>query len=162
MRPCAKCDGKVAYKRGNYHYLECGLDYITLGGMEIGTCNTCGHRSVKIPAITELHALIAMEVATKKEQLSPQEIRFLRKHLGFSSKDFAKQIGVTPEHLSRWENGKSPCPSTAERLIRLLAWTTEPQHHYARPDLAGLGAEPATANAGPLRLEKRKSWAVAA
>jgi len=36
------------------------------------------------------------------------------------AKDFAAAIDVTPEIVSKWENGKGPIPSPVDRLVRLL------------------------------------------
>jgi transcriptional regulator with XRE-family HTH domain len=39
-------------------------------------------------------------------------------------------IGVTLETVSRWEHGKVDMPPTAERLLRILAYTRQPVSHY--------------------------------
>ncbi len=74
-----------------------------------------------IPRIKELHNAIAADLANRPCLLSPGEIRFLRTHMGFTSKDFAKHMGVTPETVSRWENPRNPMKlrRTPDRLIRL-------------------------------------------
>ena len=70
-----------------------------------------------------LHEVIAQSVAKKTAKLTTAEIKFLRKYLGWSSKDFADAMGVTPTQVSRWESKTIPKPmsSTAERLLRVLA-----------------------------------------
>jgi transcriptional regulator with XRE-family HTH domain len=52
--------------------------------------------------------------------LSKEEIRFLRKRLGRKANEFAKELGIEPEHLSRLENGKNPVPEPLDKLIRLI------------------------------------------
>jgi DNA-binding transcriptional regulator YiaG len=39
---------------------------------------------------------IAHAVIAKRERLTPAEIRFLRKFLGWSGADFAAHVGTTP------------------------------------------------------------------
>jgi DNA-binding transcriptional regulator YiaG len=57
----------------------------------------------EIPAIRQLLSLIARDLMEKPKALAPEEIRFLRKRLGQKQVDFANQIGVRPETLSRFE-----------------------------------------------------------
>jgi DNA-binding transcriptional regulator YiaG len=62
--------------------------------------------------------------------LRPQEIRFLRKYLGYSGADFARVIGVSPETLSRWENGKAEPSRMVDLLLRYMALTRDPLTEY--------------------------------
>jgi DNA-binding transcriptional regulator YiaG len=45
-----------------------------------------------------------------------EEVRFLRKSLGWSGSDFAKHMGVAEETVSRWENDAAPIGPQADRL----------------------------------------------
>jgi DNA-binding transcriptional regulator YiaG len=65
-----------------------------------------------------LNEVLAKAIAKKPHRLTPGEIRFLRKYLGWSGKDFAQFMGVTPETVSRWENGAGRIGETAERFLR--------------------------------------------
>jgi transcriptional regulator with XRE-family HTH domain len=56
----------------------------------------------------------------KRGPLVGCELRYLRKFSDFASKDFAKLLGVTPEHLSRLENGAKPLAPTLDKLSRAL------------------------------------------
>ncbi len=44
-------------------------------------------------------------------------LRFMRKQAGFKAKEFAKLIGVTPETVSRWENGTVSAPIHARFIV---------------------------------------------
>ena len=55
----------------------------------------------------------------KPKALSPEEIRFLRKRLGKKQADFANEIGVRPETLSRFETGETRTNERTDKLIRL-------------------------------------------
>jgi len=81
-----------------------------------------------------LNEVLAKAIEQKTQRLEPGEIRFLRKHLGWSGKDFAKRLGVTPESVSRWENGARQMRPTAEKLLRLSAIELSPVDEYPVPE----------------------------
>jgi DNA-binding transcriptional regulator YiaG len=83
-----------------------------------------------IPQLTQLHNLMAHLLATKSSPLFPEEFWFLRKHLGHSSTEISKKIGVTNFTVSRWENGKQKIEPAAERLLKLMVATSRPVEHY--------------------------------
>jgi putative transcriptional regulator len=117
---CARCGRQdKARVEDAYRYSACGLDYIFLAGVRVFEC-ACGERDVEIPAVEELHDLIADDLARKRRKLAPSEIRFLRVHLGFSSEDFGRVISVAPETVSRWEHGRQPMRGTYEKILRLM------------------------------------------
>jgi putative zinc finger/helix-turn-helix YgiT family protein len=127
---CPDCETTMKTGLENYRYDECGLPYVVIEGVEVSRCPKCGTHEVSILGIESLHTFIAHTVAEKGTRLTPEELRFLRKYLGFSSVDFAEIVGVKPETVSRWENGaKVPSP-VADRLVRMLALSTEPAAAY--------------------------------
>jgi len=115
---CFNCGGDLTSRQETRRYGR-GID-VVLVGIEVRHCDDCGEEEVVIPRIKELHNAIAADLVNRPGTLSPGEIRFLRTHMGFSSKDFAKHMGVTPETVSRWENLRNPMKlrRTADRLIR--------------------------------------------
>jgi len=102
----------VAYTLG-------GLPHVSLHDLDIWVCRN-GHDEYVIPAILGLHRVIAGTLARKPERLTPDEIRYLRKYLGFSQVQCAAMMGVTPESVNRWESGAVSMAPTAERLLRLM------------------------------------------
>lgn len=150
---CENCGARMKSGKENYHYTECGLDSVTLMNVEVRRCPDCGEYEVDIPRMEQLHRLIAQEVAAKGPRLTPQEIRFLRKYLGFSGVDFAATLDVTPEAVSRWENGKKQMSPVAERALRLMVFVREPIAEYPLERLA----EVARGEAAPLRMRLRDS-----
>jgi putative zinc finger/helix-turn-helix YgiT family protein len=152
---CDICGAQLKSGRENYRYTACGLDTVTLMNVEVRRCPECGEYEVDIPRIEELHRLIAHEVASKKARLTPQEIRLLRKYLGFSGVDFAAVLDVTPETVSRWENGKKQMSPVAERALRLMVFVRDPIEQYPLDKLA----EVAQGEATPLRMKLRESRA---
>jgi putative zinc finger/helix-turn-helix YgiT family protein len=107
-------------KRENYRYEAVGLPGITLQNVAVSRCGKCGEYEVAIPRIEDLHRAIAHAVISKKERLTPAEIRFLRKHLGWTGVEFAAYFGAARETVSRWENGSTAMGPTAERLLRMI------------------------------------------
>ncbi len=132
---CFNCGGDLTSRRETRRYGR-GID-VVLVGVEVRHCDDCGEEEVVIPRIKELHNAIAADLANRPGILSPGEIRFLRTHMGFSSKDFAKHMGVTPETVSRWENPRNPMKlrRTADRLIRLSVQSSIQFKDYELPNL---------------------------
>jgi len=127
---CLKCGSELRSSKENHRYTESGLDNVILEGVEVRRCSNCGEWEVVIPRLAELHRAIARRVATERSLLQPQEIRFLRKYLGYSGVDFASAIGVAPETISRWENGDRDMSRVAELLLRTWALHKEPLASY--------------------------------
>lgn len=120
---CLVCGSKMKKSKDrNCHYTESGLSKIYLQGIYTYECgnNECGEEELTIPNIEELHDLIAHNIAFQTNKLLPEEIRFLRTHLGFSGNDFAMKIGVSPETVSRWEKGRVNMKESSEKLLRVL------------------------------------------
>ena len=123
LMSCLLCGHKMKKsKNGPYEFTESGLSNIYLQGVEEYICTNvdCGENEVSIPNLGGLLELIAQTVARKREKLLPEEIRFLRSHLGFSSSDFAERIGVSPKTVSRWERGGTDMKETTEKFLRVL------------------------------------------
>lgn len=121
---CATC-GQILKptKIENYHYMECGLKNIYLKNILSLNCKACGDFEVQIPNISLLQSAIAINVASQPEKLKPDEIRFLRVHLGLSGVQLAQVLSVEPETVSRWENDRADMKLTNERFLRILILT---------------------------------------
>lgn len=48
------------------------------------------------------------------------ELKQLRKSLGLSLAESAKQVGVTPSTWCRWESGETPLPYAEIQLYKLV------------------------------------------
>ncbi len=151
---CLNCGHGMKKTRENYKYNESGLEGITLINIEVQHCTECGEKEALIPSIEELHKTIAMLLTRKNSKLTSKEIRFLRTHLGYSSKDFAETIGVTQETVSRWESETDPKKMAipTEKLLRLMVLRDSPIKDYSLKDLASGSPKKV-----PLRLEKSKN-----
>jgi DNA-binding transcriptional regulator YiaG len=105
---------------GDHVYVESGLDNVTLHDVVKYECPSCGAKRIQLSSIGALHRAIARVIAEKPARFVPQEVRFLRDHLGLSNKEFAELMGVTPEQASRWTTSEA-IGVPAERFLRVLA-----------------------------------------
>ncbi|MCM2358031.1 MAG: helix-turn-helix domain-containing protein [Geobacteraceae bacterium] len=122
----------------NYHYLECGLPNVTLKNILIRTCPNCGMHFASIPNISGLHRVIAMALVKKDSRLTPAEIVFLRKAMGWSGADFARKMHSTPSQVSRWENGRIQMNVSNELLLRSLVAIGQKIENYDVEEAAHL------------------------
>lgn len=119
-RKCYECGGEMIGSRTYYQFSECGLDSVTLENVVVYRCQKCGAVVPEIPAIAELHRVIALNVIYKNTILTGQEIRFLRKMAGFSGKELSKALGANPSSLSRWERGSRKISKRTDAALRLI------------------------------------------
>lgn len=123
IRVCPHCrtPGKRLYAsiEEPLHYPRRGLSNLYLVGISHLLCQHCGRSEVAIPAVGALMRAVARALVAKRAALIGAEIQFLRNRLGLKSIEFARMLGVTPQHFSRWENSRSIPSSCTDRLIRL-------------------------------------------
>ncbi len=101
-----------------YHYTECGLDNVFIeGAVEFG--DDAGEESVTIPAIGQLHMVIAEGIVTHPAKMTGQELRFLRTEMGLTQAQLAEILRVTLLTVSRWERNETSVNDIAEMLLRL-------------------------------------------
>jgi len=142
---CIECGTKMTESHGDHKYKE--LPGLVLRGVRLRHCPNCGEDEVSIPRIEALHRVVALAIAAKPARLTDNEVRFLRKHLGWSRDDCAGIMDVAPETVSRWEHGRAPMSRMAERFLRLAVIRLEPVSEYPSERLR----EVATLKARPLR-----------
>ena len=116
---CPVCNSETVCTQDPYHYMESGLDYVYLEGIDVCKCS-CGEVIVSIPAMPQLHSIIGLGIIKKRSLLVGQQIRFLRKNMGLTATKLSKIIGVDNATISRWENGNQPIDKSHDRLIRLV------------------------------------------
>ena len=138
---CTSCNyrGPMETRIGEYEYRS--LPGTILQDVEFSMCPKCGAEAVTLVAIEELDEELASLVVKKRSPLSPDEFRFLRKFLGWSSKDTAKRMGVAAETVSRWEKGKMAIGETADRLLRMFVMFTSPVDDYGPEKLEEIDGE---------------------
>lgn len=121
MEICQSCGEKLQIiKDKPYHYDESGLN-VVLHGITQYVCGSCGESYASIPNMQKLHRVIGSLICEKRKALlKPEEIKFLRKDLHIKAKDLAQTLGVTPQTISRWENGKKEIGEPHDRLLRSI------------------------------------------
>lgn len=118
IRRCVECGEPQTLTRVSAEYPESGLDNVQLLNVPVWVC-TNGHEELVIPAIEELHNLLAHMIVRQPSSLSSKDIRFLRRRLGLTARDFSAQMGWTPEWQSQLENGHVVAPRTSDLLMKL-------------------------------------------
>ena len=77
------------------------------------------HKELEIPEVTALHELLAHMIIRQPVALTGRDVKFLRRRIGLSAKDFAARIGLSAVRLSQIENSSSPLQKRADLLFRL-------------------------------------------
>ena len=108
----------IATAKKPFHFPDSGLPNVYLVGIRYFSYPD-GRIVPEIPAIKQLMQLIARNLIGRKEALTGDEIRFLRKRLGQKQVDFSRAIGIEPETLSRCENGHQKLGESNDKFIRL-------------------------------------------
>ena len=135
---CIECGAGMETRRENYRYTASGLPHVTLHQVEVSRCPHCGETEVAIPHIEALHRALAKAIIQHPTRLAPEEIRYLRKYLGWAGVDFAAIMGVDPATVSRWERGATPMGPQADRLLRTLVVNLAPVQDYSPDRLQAL------------------------
>ena len=101
---CASCGHDMNRTIGTHRYEESGLNYVMLMNVAIYKCPDCGETEVEIPRMEELHCLIGLLLLHLPIQLSAAEVKYLRKHMGYTQDELASYLGVTRASVARWED----------------------------------------------------------
>jgi putative zinc finger/helix-turn-helix YgiT family protein len=120
IRRCTSCGEPQHVERRTVDYPESGLDNVELFNVPVWVCKN-GHEEIEIPAVNQLHELLAHLIIRKPARITGPEIRFLRRRIGIQAKDFAERIGLTPVTLSRFETGAKLVSRRTDLLIKLSA-----------------------------------------
>src|ERR1700674_5286665 len=118
---CFECHRGMRGRRENYRYTEARLKSVTLTNVLVFHCE-CGAIVAELPAIGQLHTLIADHLFRKKTLLSGEEVRFLRKWVGYSATELAETTGYSKSIISRWENDRQKIAKEPDRLLRLVVF----------------------------------------
>ena len=121
IHKCTRCGEPVNPEPRNYRYLESGLSNVILQGIEVADCPKCGNEDAIIPRMAKIHRAIARALTLSPSRLTGEQIRFLRKDLGFSGDQLGKYLHTDKTKISKWEGGEDRIGPSSDRLIRLLA-----------------------------------------
>ncbi len=140
---CSYCkiemERRHATAESPYFYKLSGLKNEMLTGIDVYTCPKCHVETPIIPKAAQLQACIADGLVRKSGLLKGDEVRFLRKYAGLPAQSFARLIRVSPEHLSRIENGHTEnLGKPTDMLIRALTLTAKQGGAEARNKLLSI------------------------
>jgi putative zinc finger/helix-turn-helix YgiT family protein len=157
---CLDCGTKMRTRRELVPFDKpIGLSGVRLHTL-VARCPKCGAFEVLIPDLEGLHRAIARALVAKRPRLAAEEIRFLRKVLGWSGADFAEHMGTSAETVSRWEHGALPIGPQADRLLRLMVLTRDPIADYQRLDLLKTVARAKPAVVRMIARAGSKGWRI--
>jgi len=157
---CQQCElGEFVETQENYHYRECGLDNVTIVGLSVRKCPECGNIMPLVPNIEGLHDALARAIINKDGALTPAEIVFLRKSMGWSGTIFARNMHCDRAQISKWEHGAVAMSKPYDLLLREMVVSGKKITDYHRAELNWRkDAQP-----HPFRLQLRKQgWREAA
>lgn len=80
-----------------------------------------GDEIITIPAVNELHRIIALGIVSHEYGISGDELRFLRTEMGYTQAELAELVHHDKQSIGRWERGEYDMDSSAEAIIRRLA-----------------------------------------
>jgi DNA-binding transcriptional regulator YiaG len=104
----------------SHHYTECGLQNVFIDGLEI-VVDDEGDEIITIPAVNELHKVIALGIVSHEHGISGDELRFLRTEMGYTQAELAGLVHHDKQSIGRWERAEFDIDGSAETIIRRLA-----------------------------------------
>ena len=121
IHECTNCGAAVTAERRNYRYTESGLSNVILQGVDVADCSVCGNSDVMIRRMAKIHRAIAQALVSSPARLTGEQLRFLRKHLGWSGDQLGSYLHTDRTKISKWENEDDRIGPATDRLIRLVA-----------------------------------------
>lgn len=119
---CTMCENSKQLRKSleTVKFDESGLDNVTLHNVPVYHCDQCGEEYREYPNLDKLMEAIAESLIRKEKLLTPSEVVFLRKHLGFSRAQFAVITTHSYSTLNKIEMGypKNPVSEKFDRLVR--------------------------------------------
>ena len=103
-----------------HHYTESGLTNVVIYGIGPERDDD-GDLIITIPAINELHRVIAEGIVQHGSSVSAEELRFLRTEMGMTQSELARLLHRDKQSVGRWERGEVEIDSSLEALVRRLA-----------------------------------------
>ncbi len=95
------------------------LPNVVVENMVVESCSS-GHRAFEYPNLRHLERLLVEMVLATPVLMVGRELRFLRCAGRTRAVDFARLLGLTPQHLSRIEHEKAAISESTDRLARAV------------------------------------------
>lgn len=101
-----------------FRYTLSGLpDVYLLNGVEFSEDTGYG-TTYKIAHLRELHEAIALALALRPNPMRGDQLRFIRKQLGYSQGELASRLHVSDQTVANYEKGHTDIPWPTELLVR--------------------------------------------
>jgi putative zinc finger/helix-turn-helix YgiT family protein len=118
VKPCPLCGaGKLRHGLAERTLQAAGVRFTM--PLPAQTCDACGESLVEDRDL-ERFELQAADWLGRAGSLDREAFRFMRKALSLPAVDLARLLGVTPETVSRWENGQLSVEHRAFALVGAL------------------------------------------
>ena len=104
----------------SHHYTECGLLNVYIEGIAVEVDDD-GDEIITIPAVNELHRVIAFGIVSHAKGISGDELRFLRTEMGLTQAELSNLVHRDKQSIGRWERDEIEIDSASEALIRRMA-----------------------------------------
>lgn len=120
MQRCAKCNDGILERSVKAEHIEDlgGVVVKILNAVLVRHCGSCGDEMTAIPDIQGLGRATAIARALCPVRLAGREVKFIRRAMDMTQKEFAAAMDLSPEHVSRWENDHAGIGSSSEKLLR--------------------------------------------
>lgn len=132
---CGNCGERANVVQKEYQFDETGIPVI-LHGIEVIECPHCGAIDPIIPSMNGLMDSLAIGVLCSPCKLTGGEVRFLRKYVNKSAREFARFLHVEHTHLSKIENGRLEIGNRTDKLVRMIVVGLTPKLEHEIKHLA--------------------------
>lgn len=123
---CCHCGKEADVVRRNHRFDDMGL-CVELQNIDVIECQHCGAIDPIIPNMDGLMKVVAVAVICNPCKLYGAEIRYLRKYVGKSAREFSRYLNVDHTHLSKLENDRYEITPRLDRLVRLIVCSMDPE-----------------------------------
>jgi putative zinc finger/helix-turn-helix YgiT family protein len=132
-----------------------GLAQVVLVRAPALVCDRCGAATLSGEVIEAALASLTRVIVERREELAPEEVRFLRTELGMTQARLAERLGVDVGTIARWEaSTEAPGRLHSLALRSLVAWTLIDKEPRLAPALsASFVREARSRVAPPYRVE---------
>ncbi|CAK0740033.1 HTH cro/C1-type domain-containing protein [Azospirillaceae bacterium] len=116
---CCFCNGAMKEEIIDRHEENLlGVPVVLVRTVVRAVCQSCGEDMLSIPDTSGLIANIAVLRCLLSLKLSSAELKFMRKALEMTGREFAALMETTPETVSRWENNSQGVGGYVEKILR--------------------------------------------
>ncbi|MBL8605160.1 MAG: type II toxin-antitoxin system MqsA family antitoxin [Myxococcales bacterium] len=121
---CHACGGALG--KGSLEHSMVVAGHRFVAALPSVRCTQCGQESVSDAALEQFELRVS-ELLLESGTHAPEALVWFRRSIGLRATELADLLGVTPETVSRWENGKVAPPNTAIVVMGKLAVTRGPK-----------------------------------